>query len=227
VELHETVRVPPVSVATRPARILLTDDHAVVRRGFRLILSQYPNEFEIVGEAGSGEETLRMVPQLNPQVLLLDVSMPKMNGVEVTQQVAQNWPEVRVLILSMHQDSIYVRETLRAGAKGYLLKDAIDTELIAAMRSVVNNAGYISPAISNTVLSDYQRFVGNPVDSLTTREYDVFRLLAEGKTSKEIAGALDISNYTVDAHRNRVFRKLGLKSSGELVRFAIRQGMPL
>lgn len=206
-------------------RVLLADDHAMVRRGFRLILSQFPAEFEVVGEAGTGQEAIRLVQELKPHLLLLDVAMPEMNGVEVTQHVARNWPEVRILILSSHRDSTYVRETLRAGAKGYLLKDAIDSELITAIRTVARNEAYISPSVSNTVLSDYQRFVGSPMDLLTPREYEVFKLLAEGKTAKDIAAALDISAYTVDAHRNRIFRKLELRSSSELVRFAIRQGI--
>lgn len=197
----------------------------MVRRGFRLILSQYPEEFEVVGEAGTGEDAIRLVTELKPQLLILDVAMPSMSGVEVTQKVAQNWPEVRILILSSHRDSTYVRETLRAGAKGYLLKDAIDSELITAVRAVARNEAYISPSVSNTVLSDYQRFVGSPMDLLTPREYEVFKLLAEGKTAKDIATALEISAYTVDAHRNRVFRKLQLRSSSELVRFALRQGI--
>jgi DNA-binding NarL/FixJ family response regulator len=209
---------------SRPARILLADDHAMVRRGFRLIMAQYPAEFDIVGEAGTGEEAVQKTGELLPDVLLLDVAMPKLNGVEVTRQVGRNWPQVRILILSSHRDSTYVRETLRAGAKGYLLKDAIDSELIAAVRTVAANQAYISPAVSDTVLSDYQRFVGSPLDLLTGREHEVFRLLAEGKTAKDIATELNISIYTVDAHRNRVFRKLELRSSAELVRFAIRQG---
>lgn len=208
-----------------PTRLLLADDHAMVRRGFRLILSQYPGEFEVVGEAGNGEEAVRLTAELKPQILVLDVAMPVMNGVEVTQKVVQNWPEVRVLILSMHRDSIYVRETLRAGAKGYLLKEAVDSELITAVRTVARNEAYISPSVSNTVLSDYQRFVGSPMDLLTPREYEVFKLMAEGQTAKDIAASLDISVYTVDAHRNRVFRKLQLRSSSELVRFALRQGI--
>lgn len=206
-------------------RLLLADDHAMVRRGFRLILSQYPNEFEVIGEAGTGEEAVKLTAELKPHILVLDVAMPVMNGVEVTRKVAQNWPEVRVLILSMHRDSTYVRETLRAGAKGYLLKEAVDSELITAVRTVARNEAYISPSVSNTVLSDYQRFVGSPMDLLTPREYEVFKLMAEGKTAKDIAAALDISVYTVDAHRNRVFRKLQLRSSSELVRFALRQGI--
>jgi DNA-binding NarL/FixJ family response regulator len=207
------------------SRLLLADDHAMVRRGFRLILAQYPAEFEVVGEAGTGEEAIRLTGELRPHMLVLDVAMPNMNGVEVTQKVAQNWPEVRILILSMHRDSTYVRETLRAGAKGYLLKEAVDSELITAVRAVARNEAYISPSVSNTVLSDYQRFVGSPMDLLTPREYEVFKLLADGKTAKDIATALDISAYTVDAHRNRVFRKLQLRSSSDLVRFALRQGI--
>ena len=206
-------------------RILLGDDHAMVRRGFRLILSQYPAEFDVVGEAGNGADALRLVGQLKPNVVVLDVAMPQMSGVEVTQKLGQDYPEVRILILSMHRDSTYVRETLRAGAKGYLLKDAVDEELITAVRAVANNEAYISPGVSNTVLSDYQRFVGSPMDLLTPREYEVFKLMAEGSTAKDVAAALDISVYTVDAHRNRVFRKLQLRSSAELVRFALRQGI--
>ena len=209
----------------RPTRILLADDHAMVRRGFRLILAQHKDEFEVVGEAGDGHEALAAVERLKPDVLILDVGMPKANGVEVTQKVRQNWPEVRVLILSMHRDSGYVRETLKAGAKGYLLKDSIDSELIAAVRAVAMNEAYITPAVSNTVLSDYQRFVGTPLDLLTARESGVFKLLAEGKTAKEIATDLNSSVYTVDAHRNRIFRKLELRSSSDLVRFAARQGL--
>lgn len=208
-----------------PVKILLVDDHAMVRRGFRLILSQFPNDFEVVGEAGTGEEALELTGKLKPRIVVLDVAMPQMNGVEVTQKLARDWPEVRVLILSMHRDSTYVRETLRAGAKGYLLKDAVDEELIAAVRTIARNEAYISPSVSNTVLSDYQRFVGSPMDLLTPREYEIFKLLAEGKTAKDVAAALEISAYTVDAHRNRIFRKLELRSGADLVRFALRQGI--
>ncbi len=209
---------------TSRTRILLADDHAMVRRGFRLILSQF-EEFEVVGEAGGGPEALRLIPGLNPHVLVLDVAMPGMNGVEVTQQVTRNFPHVRILILSMHQDAIYVRETLRAGARGYLLKDAVDTELIAAVRALAANNSYISPGVSNSVLSDYQQFVGNPLDLLSVREREVFFLLAEGRTAKDIATRLTISVYTVDAHRSKVMKKLQLSSSAELVRFAMRQGL--
>lgn len=209
----------------RPVRILLIDDHAMVRRGFRLILAQYPSEFEVVGEAGTGSAGLEMLPKLDPHVVLLDVAMPEMNGVQVTQQISQNWPQVKVVILSMHKDSNYVRETLRSGAKGYVLKESVDSELLRAIRTVAAGDSYIAPGVTNSVLSDYQRFVGSPLDLLTARELDVFKLLAEGQTAKEIAAALNISIYTVDAHRNHIFGKLQLRSSAELVRFAIRQGL--
>lgn len=212
-------------VGAKPVRVLLVDDHAMVRRGFWLILSQHPSEFEVVGEAGTGPAAIELVGKLNPDVVLLDVAMPRMNGVEVTQRIAQTWPQVKVVILSMHKDSNYVRETLRAGAKGYVLKDAVDGELLRAVRTVAAGDAYIAPGVSNVVLSDYQRFVGSPLDLLTARELDVFRLLAEGKAAKEISAELDISVYTVDAHRNHIFRKLQLRSSAELVRFAIRQGL--
>ena len=209
----------------KPARILLVDDHAMVRRGIRLILAQHPAEFDVVGEADNGPAALEVIPKLNPEVVLLDVAMPKMNGVEVNQSISRNWPHVKVIILSMYKDSNYVRETLRSGAKGYVLKESVDAELLRAVRIVAAGDSYIAPGVSNTVLSDYQRFVGSPLDLLTARELDVFRLLAEGKTAKEISADLQISVYTVDAHRNHIFRKLQLRSSAELVRFAIRQGL--
>lgn len=206
------------------ARIILADDHAMVRRGFRLILSEF-DEFEVVGEAANGLEAVNRVAELHPHILVLDVSMPEMNGVEVTQQVTRNFPGVCVLILSMHKDASYVRETLRAGAKGYLLKDAADTDLISALRALRGGDGYISPGVSNALLSDYQQFVGNPLDLLTAREREVFQYLAEGRTAKEIAALLDISAYTVDAHRSKIMKKLQLRTSGEIVRFAMRQGL--
>lgn len=210
---------------SRPTRILLVDDHAMVRRGFRLILGEHPAEFEVVGEAGGGAAALTLIRHLVPDLVLLDIAMPQMSGVEVTQQIVQNWPKIRVLILSMHKDSNYVREALRSGAKGYVLKESVDEELLRAVRTVAGGEAYIAPGVSNAVLTDYQRFVGSPTDLLTARELDVFRLLAEGKQAKDVASELNISVYTVDTHRNRILRKLQLRSSADLVRFAIRQGI--
>jgi DNA-binding NarL/FixJ family response regulator len=205
-------------------RILLADDHAVVRQGFKMILASQP-DFEIVGEAGNGNQALEMAESLNPDIVVMDVAMPELNGIEATRRLATTSPRARVLALSMHKDSVYVREILRAGARGYLLKDAIDRDLLEAVRAVARGEGYISPAVSDAVLTDYRRHVTNPIDLLTTREREVLQLIAEGKTNKEIATSLNLSVYTVDAHRGRIMEKLNLHSTGELVRFAIRNGL--
>jgi DNA-binding NarL/FixJ family response regulator len=157
--------------------------------------------------------------------VVLDIAMPLMNGVEATRLLRQNCPECNILILSMHKDAAYVRETLRAGAKGYLLKDSIDGDLVTAVRAVASGEGFLSPAVSATVLSDYQKHVTDPLDLITPREREILQMLAEGKTSKDIATELDISVYTVDAHRSRVMKKLQLRTIGELVRFAIARGL--
>jgi two-component system, NarL family, response regulator NreC len=205
-------------------RILLADDHAVVRQGFRMILAGQP-DMEIVGEAGNGREAVEQAEKLNPDVVVMDVAMPELNGIEATRRLAASSPHTRVLALSMHKDSVYVREILRAGARGYLLKDAVDSDLLAAVRAVSLGEGYLSPAISEAVLSDYRKHVTNPIDLLTSREREVLQMIAEGKTNKEIATILNLSVYTVDAHRGRIMEKLNLHSSTDLVKFAIRNGL--
>lgn len=189
-----------------------------------MILDAQP-DFEIVGEAGNGREALEMAETLTPDVVVMDVAMPDLNGIEATRRLATSSPRTRVLALSMHKDSVYVREILRAGARGYLLKDAIDRDLLDAVRAIARGEGYISPAVSEAVLSDYRRHVTNPIDLLTSREREVLQLIAEGKTNKEIANDLNLSVYTVDAHRGRIMEKLNLHSTGELVRFAVRNGL--
>jgi two-component system, NarL family, response regulator NreC len=208
---------------SRKIRILLADDHAVVRQGFKLILNQQP-DMEVVGEAGEGGEAVRLAVDLRPNLIIMDIAMPRINGVEATRRIAENCPECKVLILSMHKDAVYVRETLRAGATGYLLKESIDQDLLRAIRSVAQGDGFLSPEVSKTVLEEYQQ-VADPFDLLTAREREVLQMLAEGKVAKEIATLLDISVYTVDAHRGRIMKKLGLRSSTEIVRFAMRKGL--
>lgn len=205
-------------------RILLADDHPVVRRGFQMILAEQ-SDMEIVGEAGNGREALELAAKLKPDVVVMDVAMPELNGIEATRRMAENAPHARVLALSMHKDSVYVRETLRAGARGYLLKDSVAADLVSAVRAVAAGEGYLSPAVSDAVLDDYRRHVTNPIDLLTSREREVLQLLAEGKTNKEIAGVLNLSVYTVEAHRGRIMEKLNLHSIGELVLFAVRNGL--
>jgi two-component system, NarL family, response regulator NreC len=193
-------------------RILLADDHALVRHGFRMILAAQP-DMEIAGEAGNGREAVELAQKLKPDVVVMDVAMPELS------------PRTRVLALSMHKDAVYVREILRAGARGYLLKDSADADLLAAVRAVAKGEGYLSPGVSDAVLSDYRRHVTDPLDLLTSREREVLQLIAEGKTNKEIATSLTLSVYTVEAHRGRLMEKLNLHSTGELVRFAVRSGL--
>ena len=167
------------------------------------------SDMEIVGEAGNGREALELAAKLKPDVVVMDVAMPELNGIEATRRMAENAPHARVLALSMHKDSVYVRETLRAGARGYLLKDSVAADLVSAVRAVAAGEGYVT----------------NPIDLLTSREREVLQMLAEGKTNKEIAGVLNLSVYTVDAHRGRIMEKLNVHSINELVRFAVRNGL--
>jgi len=205
-------------------RILLADDHAVVRQGFKMILDAQP-DMEIVGEAGNGREAVDLAGSLKPDVVVMDVAMPELNGIEATRRMSESVPRSRVIALSMHKDSVYVREVLRAGARGYLLKDSGANDLVAAVRAVAQGESYLSPAISNAVLDDYRKHVTNPIDLLSSREREVLQMLAEGKTNKEIAGVLNLSVYTVDAHRGRIMEKLNLHSINDLVRFAVRNGL--
>jgi DNA-binding NarL/FixJ family response regulator len=196
----------------------------VVRQGFKMILDAQP-DMEIVGQAANGREAVDLAEQLRPDVVVMDVAMPELNGIEATRRLASSVPHVRVVALSMHKDSVYVREILRAGARGYLLKDSGAADLVAAIHAVASGESYLSPAVSNAVLDDYRRIATNPIDLLTSREREVLQLLAEGKTNKEIAGVLNLSVYTVEAHRGRIMEKLNLHSIGELVLFAVRNGL--
>lgn len=202
---------------------MLADDHTIVRQGLKLILSAHV-DLEVVGEAANGREAVDLADKLRPDIVLMDVQMPELNGIEATRKMVAANPRVRILVLSMHKESVYVREILKAGARGYILKDAIDTELLNAVRSVARGDGYISPAVSSA-LNDKVRDSNNPVDMLTTREREVLLLIAEGKTNKEIATHLNLSVYTVDSHRGKIMEKLNLHSAGELVRFAMKNGL--
>ncbi|MCC6365024.1 MAG: response regulator transcription factor [Bryobacterales bacterium] len=205
-------------------RILLADDHSVVRQGFRMLLAAQP-DMDVVGEAQNGREAVDLAQSLQPDIVVMDVSMPELNGIEATRRIGDAAPRARVLALSMHRDSVYVREILRAGARGYLLKDAQENDLLNAVRAVSKGEGYLSPSVSDAVLNDYRKHVTDPIDLLTSREREVLQMIAEGQTNKEIAGTLNLSVYTVEAHRGRIMEKLNLHSTGELVRFAVRNGL--
>jgi DNA-binding NarL/FixJ family response regulator len=204
-------------------KILLADDHTIVRQGLKLILSAHA-DLTVVGEAANGREAVELAEKLRPDIVLLDVQMPELNGIEATKKMLAANPRIRVLVLSMHKESVYVREILKAGARGYILKDAIDTELLNAIRSVAKGDGYISPSVAGA-LNEKLKDPSNPVDTLSAREREVLLLIAEGKTNKEIATKLNLSVYTVDSHRGKIMEKLNLHSAGELVRFALKNGL--
>lgn len=213
-------------MATAPPKtsILLADDHAVVRNGFRHIL-EAEWDFNVVGEASNGREALDLAESLRPDVVVMDVTMPELNGIEATRRITKSCPKTRILALSMHKDSVYVREILRAGARGYLLKDSSQQDFLAAVRAVSVGKGWLSPEVSDAVLEDYRKHVTNPIDLLSSREREVLQMIAESKTNKEIATTLNLSVYTVEAHRGRIMEKLNLHSIGELVRFSMRNGL--
>jgi two-component system, NarL family, response regulator NreC len=213
-----------VQPQSKKTRILLADDHSVVRSGFRALLGAQP-DLEVIGEASDGLDAVTQAVQLQPDIVVMDVTMPNLNGIEATRRITQEAPRIRVLALSMHKDAVYVREILRAGARGYLLKDSGEHDLIGAVRALAKGEAYISPAVSDAVLNDYRKHVSDPIDLLTSREREVLQRIAEGQTNKEIATSLNLSVYTVEAHRGRLMEKLNLHSTGELVRFAIRKGL--
>ncbi len=212
-----------MTVAGKKIRILLVDDHTVVRRGIRMILSAQP-DMEVVAEGKNGLEAIEEAGKTKPDVVLMDVNMEGMNGIEGARRIVETLPRCRVLALSMHRDAVYVREMLKAGAKGYLVKDADDDALLDAVRAVARGDAYLSPSVADAVLTDYRRHVTNSMDLLTAREREVLQLIAEGKTNKDIANQLNLSVYTVEAHRGRLMEKLNLHSTGDLVRFAMRNG---
>ena len=182
-------------------------------------------DMEVVGEARNGREAISEARRLKPDIVVMDVSMPELNGIEGTRQICDELTQTKVVALSMHRDSVYVREILRAGARGYLLKESEDDDLLKAIRSVHRGEAFLSPAISDAVLTDYRKHVSNPVDLLTGREREILTLVAEGKTNKEIANALSLSVYTVESHRGSVMEKLNLHNTGDIVRFVIRNGL--
>ena len=205
-------------------RVLLADDHAILRKGVSMLVNAQ-SDMEVAAEAASGEEALREAQRVQPDVVVMDVSMPGMNGIEATRRLLEILPRIRVIGLSMYKDAVYVRELLRAGASGYLVKDCDDAELLLAIRAAARGEAYLSPAVTAAVLTDYRRNVTNPVDLLTSREREVLVMIAEGKTNKEIASALNLSVYTVESYRGSLMEKLNLHNTGDVVRFALRNGL--
>jgi two-component system response regulator NreC len=210
-------------------RILIADDHGIVRKGLRLQLEQN-TAFEVVGEATEGREAVRMAEELAPDVVIMDIAMPNLNGIQATTQVVKKNPQIAVIILSMYSDETYLMRTLAAGAKGYLLKDSADVDLHRAVEVVAQGKPFFSPAIADTLLEDYlrqlqQRGLQDSYDLLTEREKEILQLLAEGKSNKDVASILNLSTNTVETHRTRIMQKLDLHSTADIVLYAVRKGI--
>lgn len=208
-------------------RVLLADDHTLVRAGIRGLL-QGLQGVEVVGEAGDGQEAIRLAEALRPDVVLLDIGMPGLNGLEVAGRLAAFDASIRILILSMHTFEEYVLRALRAGCAGYLLKTSAVAELEVAVRAVARGETYLSPAVSKRVVDDYVRRTGgalDPIEALTPRQREVLQLAAEGHSSKEIADRLGVSHRTVEAHRAQLMERIGAHDLAGLVRFAVRVGL--
>jgi DNA-binding NarL/FixJ family response regulator len=211
---------------TPTIRILLADDHTLMREGIKAILEDQP-DILVVGEAEDGRETIRLAHQLRPNIVLMDIAMPSLNGLEATRQIKHEHPEINVLVLTMYDHEEYLRQLLEVGASGYILKRAAASELVAAIRAVYAGEAALSPSITRMLLNDYLRrdspTVESGTDALTPREREVLQLIAEGKTSREIAELLNLSIKTVQSHRGSIMQKLDLHDRGDLIKYAIQK----
>jgi two-component system, NarL family, response regulator NreC len=208
-------------------RVLVADDHGVVRKGLRFLLQTDPS-IEVVGEAADGREAVRMAEDLSPNVVVMDITMPQLNGIEAASQIVKRDPAIAIVMLSMHCDETFLVRALAAGAHGYLLKDSTETDLLLAVRAVAAKKMFFSPMITKTLLEDYlvqmqREGLEDSYDLLTDREKEVLQLLAEGKSNKEVANLLALSLYTVETHRSRLMQKLNLHSTADIVLYAVRK----
>jgi two-component system, NarL family, response regulator NreC len=208
-------------------RIVMADDHTMLRQGLKSLLAEEP-DFQILGEAGDGLEAVKLVERLKPDVLVVDVMMPGMNGLEVTRQVHERLPDIKIIVLSMHAREAYVLEAIRNGASAYVLKDSQANDLVNAIRDVIQGRRFLSPPLTERLIGDYfekAQQVPDPFDALTTREREVFQLVAEGLTSSDIAGRMNVSARTVDVYRANIMHKLHLKTQTDLIRLALKRGI--
>ncbi len=210
-------------------RILLADDHTVMRAGLRLLLERHEN-FEVVGEAADGREAVEIAAAQKPAVVVMDVAMPHLNGVEAARQILTRNPDIAIVMLSMHSDESYVLRSLKAGARAYLLKDSAEADLIAAIQAIIEGRSFFSPGVRALLKEDYiyrlQKFgADDSYELLTAREREVLQLVAEGRSNKEVAALLGLSLYTVETHRTHILQKLNLHSVPELILYAVRKGI--
>lgn len=213
----------------RKTRVLLADDHQLMRSGVRLMLER-ETDLAVVGEACDGREAVALVKSLKPEVVVMDIGMPNLNGIEAARQMMEENPQLAIVMVSMHSDEGYVLRALKAGARGYLLKDSAEADLIKAVHAVAGGKSFFSPAVSKLLLDDYLRKLKrsgteDAYDLLTPREREVLQLIAEGKSNKDIANLLNLSVYTVESHRANLMEKLNLKGLPELILYAVRKGI--
>jgi two-component system response regulator NreC len=210
-------------------RIVLADDHTIMRHGLRLVLERQP-DFAVIGEANNGREALDLVIRETPDVVIMDIAMPLLNGIEATRRITEERIRTAVVILSMHSDEGYILKALRAGARAYLLKDSADADLIQAVRAVCAGKAFFSPAVSKVLADDYlrqirQQGVDDPYELLTVRERELLQLIVELKATKDIAAMLGVSPHTIDTHRSNLMQKLNVHSIAELILYAVRRGV--
>jgi len=210
----------------RKIKILLVDDHAIMRDGIKALLSIY-DDIEVVGEASEGKEAIEMARELNPDVVVMDISMPGMDGLEVTHRLTKRNPKVKVIILTQHDNREYILSTIKVGAAGYIPKKALGSDLVSAIRAVCSGDSFLYPSAAKTLIDDYRKQAEQPdiYESLTEREREILKLIAEGRTSREIAEALYISQKTVQGHRTKIMEKLDLHNRTELMKYAMRKGL--
>jgi two-component system response regulator NreC len=212
-----------------PARILIADDHPLIRSGLRALLERQ-GEFQVVGEAANGYEALELAATLKPDLAMLDVSMPRLNGIDAAQHISERLPRTKILLVSMHSDEAYVLRALKSGARGYLLKASPESDVLSAVRAVAAGHAYFSPEVTKLLVTDYvnqlkHRGLSDSYDLLSIREKEIFQLLVAGKTNRDIAEALHISVSTVETHRTNVFTKLDVHNLPELMLYAVRKGL--
>jgi two-component system, NarL family, response regulator NreC len=218
-----------IKTATGVIRILLADDHTVMRAGLRLLLERHEN-FEVIGEAADGREAVEIAAEQKPAVVVMDVAMPHLNGVEAARQILSRNPDIAIVMLSMHSDESYVLRSLKAGARAYLLKDSAEADLISAIQAIIEGRSFFSPGVRALLKEDYiyrlQKFgADDTYELLTAREREVLQLVAEGRSNKEVASLLGLSLYTVETHRTHILQKLNLHSVPELILYAVRKGI--
>ena len=216
-------------LAVSRVRIVVADDHTLFRQGLRRVLVEQP-DWEVVAEASDGAEAVRQTLELEPDVVILDIAMPRLNGVEATRQIVRRLPEVRVLIVSMYSDEVYITQALEAGARGFMLKDSADTDLVRAVQDLASGKSFFSPTVTKVVLDDYvrqlaARGITDRFETLSEREREVFQLIAEGHSNKDIAALLHVSPGTVETHRAHLMEKLDVHSVAEIVLYAVRRGV--